>query len=64
VRKQQAGITETKRRQIVQGYWKFEIVGKFAERGRIAAHMSRPTAETVTRSSKTQVVIYGNVGKH
>jgi len=37
---------------------------KFADRVRIAARMSRPTAQTVTRSSKTQVVIYGNVGKH
>jgi hypothetical protein len=48
---------------------KFEIVAKetvtkFSDRSGIAVRMSRPTAETVTRSSKTQVSIYGNVGNN
>ena len=37
---------------------------KFVERGCIAVRMSRPTAEAVTSSSKTQVTVCGNVGKH
>jgi hypothetical protein len=36
----------------------------FQKEAALRCAMSRPTAETVTRSSKTNVIIYGNVGKH
>jgi len=69
VRKQQADITETKQRPMVEGYWKIRNCweGNGLENCRrscIAVRMSLPTAETITHSSKTQVTIYGNIGKH